>query len=481
MAGHGQAEELHRKLSLAVEASPVTVVITDVKGDIEYVNPMFTRLTGYTFNEAKGKNPRILKTGETSPEEYKRLWDTITTGGEWRGEFHNKKKNGDLYWEFAVIAPIRDPQGHITNFMAIKEDITERKKVEDALKLTSFSLDHARDIIFWFYPDGRFYYVNDAACQQFGCTREELMAMTIFDINPEYTKESWEERWQKLRKEGSHSYVTVNRARDGSLFPVEVTSSYIKYRDLELICGYARDITARRQAEEAIRQAKEQAELYLDLMGHDINNMHQIALGYLEMARDSGLPDGQKELLDKPIEVLQRSARLIQNVRKLQKLKDGLFRTEAMDVKRLLASLPGESGAMPGKSILLDIDGHGQCLVMANELLHDVFANLVGNAVKHTGDRAEIRITMELISENGKPFCRVCVEDNGPGIPDNFKGKIFDRLLKGTDKAKGMGLGLYLVKSLVTSYHGQVWVEDRVPGDYTQGAKFVVMLPAIEK
>ncbi|HJW86837.1 MAG TPA: PAS domain S-box protein, partial [Candidatus Brocadiaceae bacterium] len=90
-------EEQLRKLSCAVEQSPMSVVITDTMGNIEYVNPKFVQLTGYTQEEAVGKNPRILKSGMTSPEEYQQLWETITSGGEWRGEFYNIKKDGTFY------------------------------------------------------------------------------------------------------------------------------------------------------------------------------------------------------------------------------------------------------------------------------------------------------------------------------------------------------------------------------------------------
>lgn len=118
------------KFFQAVKQSPITVMITDASGNIEYVNPKFTQLTGYTPEEVVGKNPRILKSGETPLEEYKRLWDTITSGGEWRGEFCNKKKNGELYWEHALISPIKNPEGVITHFLAVKEDITGRKQTE---------------------------------------------------------------------------------------------------------------------------------------------------------------------------------------------------------------------------------------------------------------------------------------------------------------------------------------------------------------
>jgi PAS domain S-box-containing protein/putative nucleotidyltransferase with HDIG domain len=129
-----RAEEELRKLSRAVEQSPVSVVITDTAGKIEYVNPKFTRLTGYAAEEAIGQNPRLLKSGETPPEEYERLWKAITGGGEWRGELHNKKKSGELYWEQASISPIFNAEGAITHFLAVKEDITERKQHERELE-----------------------------------------------------------------------------------------------------------------------------------------------------------------------------------------------------------------------------------------------------------------------------------------------------------------------------------------------------------
>jgi PAS domain S-box-containing protein len=129
-----QAGDQLRKLSLAVEQSPASIVITDLDGNIEYVNPTFTAQTGYTLEEAIGQNPRILQSGHTSPEEYNRLWETITSGNVWQGEFLNRKKNGDLYWEHALISPVKTATGEITHYLAVKEDITKRKQDEEKLK-----------------------------------------------------------------------------------------------------------------------------------------------------------------------------------------------------------------------------------------------------------------------------------------------------------------------------------------------------------
>ncbi|MHA1598611.1 MAG: sensor histidine kinase [Alphaproteobacteria bacterium] len=128
-----QAERRTRKLFQAVEQSSATVVITDIDGNIEYVNRKFSETTGYSAEEVAGRNPRLLKSGHTSPEEYKALWGTITAGKEWRGEFHNRRKDGTLYWESASISPIKARDGRTINFLAIKEDITKRKEAESQM------------------------------------------------------------------------------------------------------------------------------------------------------------------------------------------------------------------------------------------------------------------------------------------------------------------------------------------------------------
>lgn len=135
-------EEQLNKITLAVEQSSSTVVITDNEGLIEYVNPGFTKITGYTSEEVIGKSTRILKSGKTDPEVYKRLWNTIKSGKEWQGELLNKRKNGEYFWELVTISPIKDKDNNITNFIAVKEDITERKKSEK-LQEALYQISHA--------------------------------------------------------------------------------------------------------------------------------------------------------------------------------------------------------------------------------------------------------------------------------------------------------------------------------------------------
>jgi PAS domain S-box-containing protein len=127
-------DDIIRTLSSAIGQSPVSTVITDINGNIEFVNPMFTEVTGYTFEEVKGRNHRIFKSGETSEHDYRELWDTILSGKNWHGEFHNRKKSGELYYESAIISPVKNDKDKIIHFLALKQDITERKKIDDEIK-----------------------------------------------------------------------------------------------------------------------------------------------------------------------------------------------------------------------------------------------------------------------------------------------------------------------------------------------------------
>lgn len=134
------------QLSQAVEQSSATIIITDTEGNIQYVNKKFTQTSGYTPQEVIGKNPRILKSGHTTTQEYGTLWNNISAGKEWKGELHNKKKNGELYWERALISPIVDNNGTITNFLAVKEDITQLKQSENQIHQSEQKLREAQRI-----------------------------------------------------------------------------------------------------------------------------------------------------------------------------------------------------------------------------------------------------------------------------------------------------------------------------------------------
>ncbi len=140
-----RSENRAHQLSLAVEQSPVLVIITDLEGKIVYVNRKFSEVTGYAPEEIIGRNPRFLKSGNHPASTYREMWDSLTQGKAWQGEFHNRKKSGDLYWEQAVISPLFDDQGKVTHYVGVKEDITDRKHAEAAVRAAEKEAEELRD------------------------------------------------------------------------------------------------------------------------------------------------------------------------------------------------------------------------------------------------------------------------------------------------------------------------------------------------
>jgi PAS domain S-box-containing protein len=171
-------DEQLRQLSRAVEQSPASIIITDPCGNITYVNARFTALTGYTFAEAVGKQTGLLKSGDMPAEIYEQLWRTIKAGQEWRGEFHNRKKTGELYWESASISPITNEAGNITHFLAVKEDITERKRVEEQLRKLSHAVEQSPSAIIITDPAGKIEYVNPKFTEVTGYSSAEAVGNT---------------------------------------------------------------------------------------------------------------------------------------------------------------------------------------------------------------------------------------------------------------------------------------------------------------
>jgi diguanylate cyclase (GGDEF)-like protein/PAS domain S-box-containing protein len=250
-----RAEESIRQLSAAVEQSPATVVITDVNANIEYVNPRFTQVTGYSATEALGQNPRMLQSKLTAPSTYVGLWEKLTKGLAWRGELVNQRKNGERYWEEAHIAPIKDAHGVTTHYVAVKVDITQRVQAEELLKQSEARIkslfENAADAMFITDQEGHYQYVNQAATNMLGFSSDALLQMSIPDVTPvEDMTAVWQEFRQLLTTGTLRSEFRL-RARDGTLIPVDFHGNVLHDGSLLGVC---RDVTQRKQMEDQIRQ-----------------------------------------------------------------------------------------------------------------------------------------------------------------------------------------------------------------------------------
>jgi diguanylate cyclase (GGDEF)-like protein/PAS domain S-box-containing protein len=253
---HESTQDL-RLLTRAIEQNPVANVITDVNGAIQYANPKFYELTGYSAAEVIGENPRMLNSGAQSQAFCTELWETVKSGQEWRGEMCNKKKNGEFFWEYAHISPVRNDRGEITQFIASKQDITERKRAEEELKLSAQILSSISDTVFLLDIEGNFVYLNEAAWKSRGYTQEEMMGMNLRALNAPELSPLIETRMKTLVENGQGSFESAHRCKDGSVMPVEINASIIESGGRKLLLSVIRDITERRRMEIALQENEE--------------------------------------------------------------------------------------------------------------------------------------------------------------------------------------------------------------------------------
>jgi len=474
-------QETEEKYRTIVDTAGEGIWVLDNNAITVSVNQRMADMLGYAPDELVGRNANDFVYREGS-ETGKQISVNAIKNIKETFELKYCKKDGSPLWAIVSSKQLFDNTGNHIGAFAMFTDITDRKRAEERLAYQANLLANISDVIYSTDDQLRITSWNQAAEKVYGWKKEEVLGKNVLEVTGSTFDPELRARLNlELQKTGLVTSEIDHTSRSGEHIIFE--SNTMILRDVEgTVVGFVavnRDITERKQAEKKLWEAKQQAELYLDLMGHDINNMHQIALGYLEIARGNQADGCGNEFLVTPIDVLQRSAQLIQNVRKLQKLHEGVFQTQEVNVAKVLSDVQLEYDATTQKAVTLNLNGYDCCYVKANELLHDVFANLISNAIKHTGDDADIVIDMDVIKHDGRRCCRVMIEDNGQGISDDLKGKVFNRMLRGTTDAKGIGLGLYLVKSLVESYHGTVRVEDRILSDHKKGARFVVLLPAI--
>jgi diguanylate cyclase (GGDEF)-like protein/PAS domain S-box-containing protein len=210
-----------------------------------YVNPAFERLTGLSDVTGKRVSEVIPGLRESNPELFD-LYGRAAQRGE-RSRFETYVEALDIWFSIAVYSPRKH------HFVAVFEDITERVHMQEKLRLTQVSVDRAADLIHWIAPDGRLLYVSDSNCRRHGYSREELLEMSIFDLDPTRTPSAWPAHWEEVRQRGSITFETVHATKQGELFPVEVTTNFVEHAGKQYNIAYARDISDRRRLEQSLR------------------------------------------------------------------------------------------------------------------------------------------------------------------------------------------------------------------------------------
>lgn len=484
-----RTEDSLRKLSQVVEQSTASIVITDTAGCIEYVNPKFTEVTGYTPAEALGKNPRILKSGELPSELYREMWAAITAGREWRGEFHNRKKDGLLYWESASVSPIRDANGAITHYLAVKEDITAYKRDRERIREQAALLDQTQDAVLVLGLDQRLHYVNRSAERFYalavGPLSNQSAAALLFQEYPERCVEVCQTTLQRGNWSGELHYLTSLGARR------VVSSRWTLIHDTQdrpasfLIVNT--DVTEQKQLEEQFLRSQRMESIGTLASGvaHDLNNIFAPILMAADLLRDLVKSPEDREV----IAMLDQGARRGADI-----------------VKQLLTfgrGFKGERLALQPRSLLVEMakvirETFPKNITLAQHFpenlwaieadptqIHQVLLNLCVNARDAMPGGGKLTVAAENLMLDATyatmnpearpgPYVVVQVGDTGTGIPPEIMHKVFDPFFTTKEVGKGTGLGLSTVLGIVKNHGGFVQVNSRVD----EGTQFKVYLPA---
>lgn len=499
-----QADEL-KVLSRAIEQSPALIVITDTRGCIRYVNPKFEQITGYGSEQVLGQNPRILSSGETSAAEYQRLWATIKSGQTWQGEFHNRRKDGSLFWERASISPIIDEQGQILQFLAVKEDISERKAIEEALRVSEYKmatiLDSVEAYIYIKGTDYCYQYANRRVCELFAREMAEIVGHEDAEFFDPPTCANLRRNDRRVIENGERvAEEEVNRTLDG-----QITSAFlsikIPLRDQDghiyALCGISTDITVRKQAEaelEHYRQhletlvqsrtvelagARDAAEAasrakssFLANMSHEIRTPMNAIMGLTHLLQKDVLDQKARERLGKISESANHLLNVINDILDLSKIEAGRLALEIREfspetVVRQTIDMLDERAIAKGLRLSCHLASDVPALLHGDSVrIGQALLNFVGNAIKFS-EQGEIALRARVERRDGELVTlRFEVQDQGIGMDAEQQARLFQAFTQAdnstTRKYGGTGLGLAINRHLARMMGGDVGVDSEL-------------------
>lgn len=409
-------------LSRAVEQSPSSIVITDIKGNIEYVNPKFLEITGYTFSEVIEENTRILKSGEQSTEFYEELWNTIASGNEWRGEFHNKRKNGELFWEFASISPIKDLRDNVIGYIAVKEDITDRKIMEKKFIQSNKYLKETVKKL----KETQIQLIQQEQLAGIG----QLAAGVAHEINNPlgFINSNF-----KVLTEYIEDYNTLLELY-GDLKNEILSNNYDKYKELL-------EKVIKLEKEKDIEFIYEDIDALLSDSNEGIERIQEIVKGLRMFSRVDQLNEFEGYDLNEGIKTTLIVAR--------NEIKyDAEVEVSFEDIPTIKA-----------------IGGQ------VNQVLLNIIVN-AAYAIKEK-DSEEFGL-IKISTYSDSEFIYAKIEDNGIGISKGNLNKIFNPFFTTKSIGDGTGLGLGIAYEIIVNKHkGDIWVESEL----NKGSCFYIKLP----
>ncbi|MFQ5598014.1 MAG: PAS domain S-box protein [Nitrospiria bacterium] len=470
------------------------LIVVDSKLNIQTVNTATCQTLGYDAN-ALVERPLSLILPEVPIHAIRGL---VEKESAWSGETSYLTKEGCTIPVVFSASVMQSDGDRLWDLVCVAQDITERKRVEKALELTQFSIDHASDPAFFMESDARFFYVNDAACRALGYSRDELLTMTVHDIDPDFPREVWPGHWEDLKKRQSLQLESHHRTKDGRVFPVEITANYIAFQEKEYSCTFTRDVTERKRLEEKLRHSQK-LEGIGHLAGgvaHEFNNLLTPIIGHLESALEQSAdrPEVKEALL--PVDkAAKRAAALTkellafsrQNTLDLQSQDLSAIAEEVVHLLRQTIDRRIEIATEPADNlwpVLIDMDQ-----------MHQVTMNLCVNArdaleerlAESTDFQALIQITLKNMHLD-KAFCKthlgakvgdyVClsVSDNGSGMDEAVQQHIFEPFFTTKEIGRGTGLGLPSSYGIVKKHKGWIGLISRKG----EGTTFEVYLPRTE-